>query len=132
MNNIVLIGRITRDLELKYTPHGNAVVNFSVAVDRDFSKEKITDFINVVTWNKSAENLAKYMKKGSLIGVVGSLQTRSYKDKEGNNRTVYEVLAANIQYLESKKDATEKEKQEEKQEDIFSQFTEVDDEDVPF
>ncbi len=128
MNHIVLIGRITRDLELKYTTNGSAVVNFSVAVDRDFSKEKVTDFINVVTWNKQAENLEKYMKKGSLIGIAGSLQTRSYKDKEGNNRTVYEVLAANIQYLESKKDFIA----EEKQEDIFSQFTAVDDEDVPF
>lgn len=105
LNRVVLVGRLTRDPELRYTPNGVAVANFTVAVNRPFRNqqgEQEADFINCVTWRKQAENLANYMRKGSLIGVDGRIQTRSYENQEGRRVWVTEVLAENIQFLESK------------------------------
>ena len=87
-NLVVLTGRLTADPELKTTPNGTSVTSFSIAVDRRYrsGEERQTDFINIVAWRTSAEFICKYFKKGSLIGIEGSIQTRRYQDKNGNNR----------------------------------------------
>jgi len=105
LNKVILVGRITRDLELRYTQNGTAVCRFSVALDRRFTNkqgERETDFINIVTWRNLAENCANYLKKGSLIAIEGRLQTGKYENQEG--RTIYtcEVVADDVRFLESK------------------------------
>ena len=106
-NLVVLTGRLTADPELKSTQSGISVTSFSIAVDRRYrtGEEKQTDFINIVAWRQQAEFVAKYFKKGNLIGIEGSIQTRKYTDKNGNNRTAFEVVANNVQFIESKRDA---------------------------
>ena len=106
-NLVVLTGRLTADPELKTTSNGTSVVSFSIAVDRRYrsGEERQTDFINIVAWRSSAEFISKYFKKGSLIGIEGSIQTRRYTDKNGNNRTAFEVVANNVQFVESKRDS---------------------------
>lgn len=110
MNKVILIGRLVADPELKYTPSGKAVCNVTVAVDRQ-SKDGGTDFIDVVVWNKSAENLAQYMSKGRQLAVDGSIQKRSYEDKDGNKRWVTEVLANRIEFIGSKNDSGSQQQQ---------------------
>ena len=103
MNRVILIGRLTRDPEIRYTQSGIAVANFSLAVDRRFKNangEKETDFINVVAWRKQAELIGEYLKKGFMTAVEGSLQMRKYQTREGENRTVYEVMADSVQFLD--------------------------------
>lgn len=101
MNKVVLIGRLTRDPELRFTPgNGTAVATFTLAVDRRFSKNGEADFIPIVVWGKPAENLANYMSKGKLIGVSGRIQTRNYEAKDGHRVYVTEVVADEVQYLE--------------------------------
>lgn len=105
LNRVVLVGRLTRDPELRYTGSGVAVANGNIACNRPFKNqngENEADFINFVVWKKAAENLANYMKKGSQIGIDGRMQTRSYEDKNGNMQYVTEVVADSIQFLESK------------------------------
>jgi single-strand DNA-binding protein len=104
INRVILVGRLTKDPELKYTPNGVAVCNFTLAVNRTFTNqqgEREADFVNVVVWRRPAENAANFLKKGSLAGVDGRLQTRSY---EGQNGKVYvtEVVADSVQFLETK------------------------------
>jgi single-strand DNA-binding protein len=99
MNQVVLIGRLCADPELRYTNNGTAVANFTLAVDRRYSKEKQADFINIVAWKAQAENCAKYIAKGSQVAVEGRIQTRKYQDREGNNRTAFEVVANSVQFL---------------------------------
>ena len=105
-NLVVLTGRLTADPELKTTSNGTSVVSFSIAVDRRYrtGEERQTDFINIVAWRSSAEFISKYFKKGSVIGIEGSIQTRKYTDKNGNNRTAFEVVANNVQFVASKRD----------------------------
>lgn len=103
MNHIVLIGRLTRDPELRYTPNGVAVTHFTLAVDRRFANqagERETDFIPIVTWQKLAENCANHLRKGRLVAVEGRLQIRSYEAQDGQRRRVAEVIARNVQFLE--------------------------------
>lgn len=103
LNRIVLIGRLTKDPELRYTPaNGVAVATFTLAVDRRFSQgqQRETDFVPIVTWRNQAENCAKYLGKGSLVAVEGRLQIRSYEDREGQRRTIAEVVADSVQFLE--------------------------------
>ena len=102
MHIIQLRGRITKDLELKTTTSGKSVCSFDIAVTRKFDKE-ITDFIPCVAWNKTCETMCKFVKKGQLIAIDGSLYTRKYEDKNGNNRTAYEVNVNNFYFAESKK-----------------------------
>ena len=105
MNRVVLVGRLTRDPDLRYTPNGVAVSNFTIACNRSFKTkdgEQEADFINCVAWRKTAESLANYQKKGNMIGVDGRLQSRTYDDKDGKKVFVTEVLAESIQFLESK------------------------------
>ncbi len=98
MNNLTVIGNICNDLELKSTNSGKNVCSFNIAVKRPFTKD-VTDFITVVCWNKQAENVCKYCYKGTKIGISGMLTTRTYQDRDGNNRTVYEVLANEVEFL---------------------------------
>ncbi len=100
-NLVVLTGRLTVDPELKTTPSGVSVTTFSIAVDRPYRKDKEqdTDFITIVAWRQTAEFITHYFTKGSLIGIEGSIQTRRYQDKNGNNRTAFEVVANNAQFV---------------------------------
>ena len=105
LNRVVLVGRLTRDPDLRYTPNGVAVANFTIACNRPFSNqqgEREADFINCVVWRKQAENFANYMSKGSLVGVDGRIQTRSFDDQEGKRVFITEVMAESIQFLESR------------------------------
>ena len=109
MNKIILIGRLTRDAELRYTKDGGtAVASFTLAVDRPFKKDE-TDFISVVVWRKQAENVAQYTGKGSLVAVEGRLQIRSYEDRDGIKRKAAEVVADNVRFLGGKKQQAEQE-----------------------
>ena len=108
LNKIFIMGRLTRDPELRRTQSGTAVTSFSLAVDRDFksqSGEKETDFIDVVAWRSTAEFVAKYFTKGRMAIVEGRLQIRPWTDKDGNNRRSAEVVADNIDFGESKRDS---------------------------
>ena len=106
MNKAILIGRLTRDPELRYTSSNRAVCQFTVAIDRPFtnqaSGQREADFINVVAWDKTGENVGKYMTKGRLIAVEGRIQTRNYENNEGRRVYVTEVIANNVQFLESR------------------------------
>lgn len=105
INNVVLVGRTTKDPELRYTPSNVAVATFSLAVNRifkDANGEREADFINCVIWRQSAENLANWAKKGALIGITGRIQTRSYENQQGQRVYVTEVVAENFQMLESR------------------------------
>lgn len=107
MNKVILIGRLTKDPELRYTPNGVACCQFVIALDRGKDKDgndRGADFPMVNVWEKQAENVNKYLKKGSLIGVEGQLKTRNYDDKDGKRVYVTEVQAQHIQFLDSKKD----------------------------
>lgn len=104
MNQINLIGRLTKDPELRYTTNNKAVCNFDIAVNR--IGQEATDFINVVVWDKQAENLEKYQSKGSLIAVSGSLRVDKYQNENGENRYKTYVLANNIEYLSTKSSET--------------------------
>ena len=106
INNVTVVGRLTRAVDLRYTSNGTAYASFTLATDRDFKNqngEKETDFINCVMWRKPAENLANYTKKGSLIGVSGRIQTRNYENEQGQRVYVTEVLAEKFSFLESAK-----------------------------
>ena len=105
LNVVALMGRLGADPELRHTPSGVATCTFRIAVDRNFvrqGEERKADFIDIVAWRQSAEFVCRYFRKGNLIAVNGSLQTRNYEDKNGNKRTAYEVVADNIHFAESK------------------------------
>ncbi|KAA8433989.1 single-stranded DNA-binding protein [Weissella sagaensis] len=105
INRVVLIGRLTRDVELRYTTNGSAVASFSLAVNRQFTNangERDTDFINAVIWRKAAENFANFTSKGSLVGIEGRIQTRNYENQQGQRVYVTEVVVENFSLLESR------------------------------
>src|SRR5699024_1271894 len=105
INNVVLTGRLTRDVDLRYTSSGTAVGSFSMAVDRQFKNqqgEKETDFINCVIWRKAAGNFANFTRKGSLVGIQGRIQTRNYENQQGQRVYVTEVVVENFTLLESR------------------------------
>lgn len=127
LNRVILIGRLTRDPELSYIPSGDAVVKFTLAVDRNYTNkqgERDTDFIPILAWRKLGEVVSKYIVKGSLVAVDGRLQVRTY-EKDGQRRYVTEVVAENVRFLDYRKS------QEQEQYDGY-QGTEVSDDDVPF
>ncbi len=106
-NLVVLTGRLTADPELRYTTNNIPVTSFSIAVNRRYKagEESQADFINIVAWRQTAEFVTKYFKKGSMIGIEGAIQTRKYVDKDtGKNRTAFEVIANNVQFVESRRD----------------------------
>lgn len=108
MNSVQLIGRLTKDIDLRYTQSGTAVGSFNLAVERNFKNadgERETDFIRCQIWRKAAENLEKFTKKGSLVGLEGKLQTRNYENNQGQRVYVTEVIIENFSLLESKKDS---------------------------
>ncbi|MEQ7031879.1 single-stranded DNA-binding protein [Enterococcus avium] len=105
INNVVLVGRLTKDVDLRYTANGTGVATFTLAVNRNFTNQdgnRDADFINCVIWRKSAETLANYAKKGKMLGVTGRIQTRSYENQQGQRVYVTEVVAENFQLLESR------------------------------
>ena len=108
MNKVILMGRLTRDPEVRYTQNTNAMVaSFSLAVNRRFvaqGQERQADFINIVTWSKTAEFCSKYFKKGQQVGVIGRIQTRTYDDQQGQKRYVTEVIAEEVYFADSKRD----------------------------
>ncbi|WP_019279248.1 single-stranded DNA-binding protein [Clostridium botulinum] len=131
MNRVVLIGRTTRDPELKFTPGaGKAVTTFTLAVNRRYKKDgqQEADFLPIVVWGKIAENTANYVRKGSQIGVSGSIRTRSYETKDGTKRYVTEIVADEVQFLDSKNNRQSNSDEEYLDPDV----TPVDDGDIPF
>lgn len=131
MNNVVLLGRLTRDPELRTTGTGKNVCSFTLAVPRfAIEKEKeSTDFIEIQIWNKLAENLCKYQSKGSQIAIEGTLRVDTYKDKDGNNKNKMYVLANNVEFLGKKSESNKAEVEQTtiKQEEII-----LSDDDLPF
>jgi len=107
LNRIVLIGRLTRDPELRYTPNGIAVASFTLAVDRPFANpqgERETDFIDIVAWRKLAETVSGHLQKGRLVAVQGRLQIRSYETQDGQRRRAAEVVADDVRFLDRPRD----------------------------
>ncbi len=104
MNKVFLIGRLTRDPEIRYTGENNAVANFSIAVNRNYTNqagEREADFINIIAWRKQAENIAKYLGKGSQVAIDGRIQTRTY-EKDGKKNYVTEVVADSVEFLDAR------------------------------
>ena len=107
LNKVVLMGRLTRDPELKHTQSNTSVTSFTLAVDRSFTRqgeERQTDFIDIVAWRSTAEFVTRYFRKGQLVAVSGRLQTRKWQDNQGNNRTAYEVVADEVFFAESRRE----------------------------
>ena len=106
INRVVLVGRLTKDLELKYTTNGIANLRFTIATNRQFKTDNgpQADFINCVAWRNQAENMAKFLSKGSLIGIEGRIETGSYQAQDGSTRYTTDIVCDNVQFLESKKD----------------------------
>ncbi|AVS33415.1 single-stranded DNA-binding protein [Listeria monocytogenes] len=110
MNRVILVGRLTKDPDLRYTPAGASVATFTLAVNRTFTNqqgEREADFINCVVWRKPAENVANFLKKGSMAGVDGRVQTRNYEGNDGKRVYVTEIVAESVQFLEPKQNAVE-------------------------
>lgn len=118
INKNILVGRLTKEPELKYTPSGVAVCRFTLAVNRNFSNqqgEKEADFINVVVWRKQAENAANFLKKGHLAGIDGRIESGSYEGQDGKRIYTTEVVAENVQFLEPKRDGQQSQGQQRQQ-----------------
>ena len=136
-NNLaVLMGRLTADPELKTTQSGISVCSFDIAVDRPYKKdeEKTADFIKIVAWRGTAEFVSHYFTKGSRIGIEGSIQTRRYQDSNGNNRTAFEVVANNVQFIDKKMEslAVQGDEPSFNNGNDFEDMGEVTDDDLPF
>lgn len=140
MNQVILVGRLAQDVELRYIAGtGTPVATFTVAVEREFvgkSGKREVDFIDIQTWGKSAENCSKYIGKGSMVSIQGSLRVEKYEDREGNRRTSYRVNADRVQFLSSKRerdnvsnDATFEPNFEPS---FLEEFNAIDDSDLPF
>lgn len=130
VNNVVLIGRLTKDIELRMTPSGNSVASFTLAVNRDFAKDgqQDTDFILCQAWNKTAELMNEYLHKGSMIAVQGRLSVREYKDKNGDKKWSTEVVVNSVQFLEPKQQAKSNPPQEVQEKPI----PDISSDDLPF
>ncbi|HEM5106554.1 TPA: single-stranded DNA-binding protein [Streptococcus suis] len=137
INNVVLVGRLTRDVELRYTPSNQAVATFTLAVNRNFKNqstgEREADFINCVMWRQQAENLANWTKKGHLIGITGRIQTRSYDNQQGQRVYVTEVVAESFQILEKRDNSANYSSMDEQMPPGMSgQPMDIDDDGLPF
>ena len=137
MNRTVLVGRLTKDPDLRYTPSGVAVATFTLAVNRPFSNdagEREADFINCVVWRKPAENVSNFLKKGSLAGVDGRIQTRNYEGQDGKRVYVTEVVAESVQFLEPRAEGTRQnhESQRQNQGNSNGSLPDISDDDLPF
>ena len=130
INKVLLVGRLTRDTEVRYTQSEKAVGNFTLAINRRFKNqngEYETDFIDCVVFGKQAETMSKYTQKGDLIGVEGSIQKRAYEDKEGNKRYATEIMVEKITFLQTNKksETTQTATQETQQSDPYKEFGEI-------
>ncbi len=134
LNRIILIGRLTREPELRYTPSGTPVAKFTLAVDRRAGRqgEKEADFIDIVTWQKTAEICANYLGKGRLVAVEGRLQIRSYEDSQGVRRKAAEVVAETVKFLDRAKEAQQQGGGSSGFEDDFASEISFVDDDTPF
>ncbi|MFU2180734.1 single-stranded DNA-binding protein [Streptococcus pluranimalium] len=140
INNVTLVGRLTKDVELRYTPSNVAVGTFTLAVNRAFKNdngEREVDFINCVIWRKGAETLANYAKKGSQIGITGRIQTRNYENQQGQRVYVTEVIAENFALLDSRNSNQQQSQQTpnfSRNNETFSNSNpmDIDDSDLPF
>ncbi|QVK21522.1 single-stranded DNA-binding protein [Mycoplasmatota bacterium] len=148
INRVVLVGRLTKDPELRYTNSNIAVGTFTLAVNRNFASQdgsREADFIQCVVWRKQAENVGKYLHKGSLAGVDGRIQTRSYETNEGTRRYITEVVCDNVRFLDSRESAGQRDFASKDNHQSISQFKEekedpffassnitIDDDDLPF
>ena len=135
MNKVILIGNLTRDPELSETPSGVAVCKFSLAVSRDYTNaegNRDTDFFNITVWRGRAENCGKYLKKGNKVAIVGSLQTRSYEDKDGIKRNVTDIIASEVEFLTPKQQANQDEESVVSMTRQRPQLEAIDDNKLPF
>lgn len=140
LNNVVLMGRLTADPELKQTQNGVSVLSFGIAVDRDYTQQgedRQADFINIVAWRQTAEFISRYFTKGQMIALKGSIQTRSYEDKQGNKRTAFEVVADKVYFCGGKNDKNSNQKPQSNNTDGFDDFDGFEeigsnDDDLPF
>ena len=131
MNKIILIGNLTRDPELRTTPSGVSVCSLSIAVQRDFADNdgnRVADFFNINVWREKGENCNKYLKKGKKIAVIGSLQTRTYEDKDGVKRAITEVVANDVEFLSPK----DQEEEPQVMTTTRPKLTEIKDNELPF
>lgn len=106
INNAILMGRLVADPDMRVTTNNKSVVNFRIAVDRAYSKNKEADFITIVAWEKTADFIYKYFHKGDMIAIQGSIQTRNYEDNNGNKRTAFEVVATEVSFCGSKNETS--------------------------
>lgn len=136
INNVVLIGRLTRDVDLRYTPQNQAVGQFTIAVNQNFKNqngEYDADFINCVIWGKLAENFANWTKKGNLVGITGRIQTRNYEGTDGKRIYVTEVVAENFQLLEKRDNSANQNSMAEQMPPSFAgDPMDIKDDDLPF
>ena len=137
INNVVLVGRLTRDPELRYTPSNVAVATFSLAVNRNFKNQAgdyEADFISCIMWRQQAENFANWLKNGALVGITGRIQTRSYDNQQGQRVYVTEVVAESFQILEKKDNAANNASMENQIPPSFKKTNPIDisDDDLPF
>lgn len=140
LNKVILMGRLTSDPELKHTQSGTPVISFAIAVDRNYGKEKQTDFIDVVAWRNTAEFISKYFSKGRMIVIDGAIQTRMFEDRNGSKRIITEVVAGNVDFGEPKREPMKPEElitisqKGASQEETFSDngYSDTDDDDLPF
>lgn len=135
MNKVILVGNLTRDPDLSETPSGVAVCKFAIAVTRDYANgdgERETDFFNVTVWRGRAENCAKYLKKGNKVAIVGSLQNRSYEDKDGIRRNVTDVIANEVEFLTPRNAQSDGDVTVVTEKRAAPQLEPIDDNDLPF
>ena len=135
MNKVILVGNLTKDPELSETPSGVAVCKFSLAVSRDHTNaegNRDTDFFNITVWRGRAENCGKYLKKGNKVAIVGSLQTRSYEDKDGIKRNVTDIIASEVEFLTPKQQANQDEESVVSATRQRPQLEAIDDNQLPF
>lgn len=135
MNKVILIGRLTKDPELRYTESNIAVATFTLAVNKNHTNsngEREADFINIVVWRKQAENVKDYLFKGSKVAIEGTIQTRSYEDNNGQKRYITEIIANSLEFLDSKKDSNSKQENDNNPFADFGQQIAIDPDELPF
>ena len=135
LNSTCLVGRLTKDAELRYTTNNQAVATFTLAVNRNFKSqngEREADFINCVIWRQQAENLANWCKKGALIGITGRIQTRNYENQQGQRVYVTEVVAENFQVLEKRDNTANQNSMTEQMPPNFANPMDITDDKLPF
>lgn len=123
INKVHLIGRLTRDPELRYTKNNTPVANYTIAINNGYGEKEKTDYINISTWGKSGEFVSKYFKKGQAIAITGRLNNNNYEDKDGNKRYTTEVITEDIEFVGNKKEETKQ---------VFTPNFDVDDDILPF